>query len=79
MSPCTRSLISLAGVTLGKRRAAAKRREVKVKEKKHKHMMVSTAACIHTFLSPSSTQVYLVVSCAVAVPISAGNYNSFGA
>ena len=41
VSPCTRALIRLAGVTLGKRRAAAKRREVKVKEKKHKHMMVS--------------------------------------
>ena len=45
MSPCTRALIRLAGVTLGKRRAAAKRREVKVKEKKHKHMMVSSDVC----------------------------------
>ena len=60
MSPCTRSLISLAGVTLGRRRAAAKRREVKVKEKKHKHMMASAAA--HT-CDPSSVQVQAAFRC----------------
>ena len=51
VTPCTRALIKLAGVTLGKRRAATRAaREERERKKKAQHTMVSassTAASIH--------------------------------
>ena len=44
MTPCTRALIKLAGVTLGKRRAATRAaREERERKKKAKHTMVCTS------------------------------------
>jgi DNA (cytosine-5)-methyltransferase 1 len=46
VSPCMRALIKLAGVTLGRRRSAARKREVKVKERKPKHTMATTTPLV---------------------------------
>ena len=70
LSPCMRTLISLAGITLGRRRATRKldRREVKVKVKKPTWVKATTTPLVrnvfesffkvHPFASFSTTQFF---------------------